>query len=183
MDGNIRFHRFRYHLARGFVKPGEKVLDLGCGTGYGTDILSEVAGEVLGMDMEQSNINACREKFQRPNNEFRCVNLESVELPSSDVSVMFEVLEHLYDPKAFAEKLQESTSKFIVMSVPLGQKLRWVEEANEYQEENDSTHKSVFADEEAVLSLFSDPWKLMWGFKDGVTFIFVLYKDAVPDVL
>lgn len=181
MDGRIRFHRFRYHLARGFVEPKDKVLDLGCGTAYGTDILSETAKKVIGVDFEQSNINCAVEKHKQANNEFVLADLEKWTIPDCDVAVQFENLEHLYKPKKFVARLKKKVRKFIVASVPLGQEIVMVN--GDPQEKGDSTHHSAFATPEAFKELFIDKnWKEFWSFRDGVTFIAIFYNiHAIPE--
>ena len=175
MDGRTRFHRFRYHLARGYVVPTDHVLDLGCGTGYGSNILSQVAETVIGYDMEQSNIDACSQKYSSINTVFKCENLEQLELPPCDVAVMFEVLEHLYKPAEFVKKLEQSVSKYIIMSIPVGcEKL--IEVDGDIQADLDSTHHSVFASGAELVSLFSDQWGVFFELQLGVTFIVVLMK-------
>lgn len=175
MDGRTRFHRFRYHLARGFISSSDIVLDLGCGTGYGTDILSGAANKVTGVDFEQSNINCCIEKHQNDNVEFVLANLEKWTIPKCDVAVSFENLEHLYNPKEFAVRLKKKVRKFIIVSVPLGQKIVMVD--GDPQEVGDKTHHSAFATPEKLKELFlDDRWKEYWSFRDGVTFIAVFYK-------
>lgn len=182
LDGRTRLHRFRYHLARGFVDPLDRVLDLGCGTGYGTDMLSEITLDVTGYDMEQSNIDYAKKihsdgpPWFNPIN-FKVTNIETMDIPKAEVAVSFEVIEHLYKPKEFVARLKEKISKYIVVSVPLGQKLVWVEDKQEWQEEGDSTHHSAFATPDEFMSMFlDDNWKQFYSFRDGVTFIAVFYN-------
>ena len=42
-DGKVRFHRLRYAIARGFVDPLDRVLDLGCGSGLKAVMLAAQA--------------------------------------------------------------------------------------------------------------------------------------------
>jgi len=178
MDALQKFHRARYHFGRGFITPKDRVLDLGCGTGYGTEILSQVAKFVTGVDFDQNNINGCIKEFKRKNNRFICADLEKRKIPQCDVAISFENLEHLYKPKEFIARLKEKVKKFIVFSVPLCQTLVWDEERQEYHEKGDHTHKTVFANKEEVLSYFlDDTWKLLWTIQDGVTFMAVLYNE------
>lgn len=178
MDGRTRFHRFRYHLARGFIEPLDKVLDLGCGTGYGSDMMSEVTLDVFGYDMEQGNINYAEDKHKGWCVNYKCADLENMNIPEADVAVSFEVIEHLYKPKEFVDKLKQKIRKFIVVSVPLGQELVWIEEKKEYQEKGDSTHHSAFATPDEFKNMFlDDKWKEFYSFRDGVTFIAVFYNN------
>jgi len=176
MDANTRFHRFRYYLAKGFVDVGDNVIDFGCGTAYGSKILSEVALHVLGVDFAQSNIDYARLIHPCDNVDYICEDIEKWDLPECDVAVQFENLEHLYNPKAFVEKLKEKTSKFIIMSTPVAvEKLITVN--GDVQADLDSEHHSVFDSPDVVRSLYLDKdWKEFWSMRDGVTFIAIFYK-------
>ena len=177
MDGQVRYHRFRYHLGCGFATPEDTVLDIGSGSGYGTAMLSEVAKKVIGIEKEQPEIDAAIKNYKRSNNEFICGNLETMSLPEADVAVAFEVFEHLYKPMDFIEKLAGKVKKYIVFSVPVGQNLVWVEEANEYQQERDSTHKSVFATGHEIIDLLETlGWLELYYLRIGVTFIGAVYN-------
>lgn len=176
MDPGTRFHRFRYHLAKGFIDVGDRVLDLGCGQGYGTKILSEVALTVLGVDLEPSNIIGAKEKYNGDNIDYFVEDLEKWHIPECDVAVEFENLEHLYDPKRFVDKLKKKVSKFIIMSTPVGcEKLVTINGV--VQADLDSEHHSVFDTPEDVKRLFINKhWREFWSMKDGVTFIGIFYK-------
>lgn len=49
-------------------KPGERILDLGCGTGELTELIHQSGAEVIGMDKSQDMIRAARSKY--PHLEF-----------------------------------------------------------------------------------------------------------------
>jgi protein-L-isoaspartate O-methyltransferase len=174
MDGRTRFHRFRYHLAAGFVTPTDIVADYGCGTGYGSDILSRRFLQVLSYDKEEANINCAKDKYQRSNIIYRQADLEIMKIPYVDVAVAFESLEHLYKPKEFIDKLKAKTRKYIIASVPLNQSLVVVN--GDVQEVGDSTHHYAFTRQSFMDMFIDENWKEFWSFQDGVTLISVLYN-------
>ena len=93
-------HRHRYEFAAPFGA-GERVLDLCCGSGYGTAILAERAREVLGVDNDAATVDLAAETVGRgsPNAGFHAADavafLESERAGEFDLVVCFEGLEHL----------------------------------------------------------------------------------------
>lgn len=61
-------------------KPGERILDLGCGTGDLTHEISKSGAEVLGMDLAEPMIHQARNKY--PHLSFKVGNAEHFELES-----------------------------------------------------------------------------------------------------
>jgi 2-polyprenyl-3-methyl-5-hydroxy-6-metoxy-1,4-benzoquinol methylase len=95
----ISEHTSRYAYALSLVG-GAQVLDLGCGTGYGAEMLSWSAASVRGFDLWQPSPE---EHPSWPGVKQLAYghDLCSDPLPSADVAVMFEVIEHLPDaPRA-----------------------------------------------------------------------------------
>ncbi len=100
MKGQIAYEHFhRYLLARDFVT-GKSVLDVACGEGFGTALLSQKAKRVTGLDIDGPTIAAATERYGRPGQvEFvkgDCVSLPFVD-GEFDVVTSFETIEHILD--------------------------------------------------------------------------------------
>ncbi len=95
-------------VAEAAVRPGDRVVDLGCGSGQLALRLAPVAGSVLAIDVSQAMIELLEQNALRAglaNLEGRAVPVEHLELPASSVDVVVSnyALHHLRDPdKAIA---------------------------------------------------------------------------------
>lgn len=79
---------------------GRTVIDIGCSTGVGANILSHNARFVWGVDMNEEAIDWATRMFKRPNLDFAVLDVEHPtdrELSKFEVLVMSEVIEHLGD--------------------------------------------------------------------------------------
>ena len=119
-DPQYRTHVFRYYCARGFIEKGWKVLDLGCGCGFGCELFSEVAGSVLGVDIDPQPLDHAREVHSVASVNFFCCAAEDFEYPSAaDMTVMIEALEHFDDPEKVMRKVLENTTHRVFVTVPI----------------------------------------------------------------
>lgn len=110
----LNAHLARYAWAMQFVY-GKTVLDLGCGCGYGADMLSWGAMEITGVDVDVETIEFASRAFQAGNLHFAQMDIERVErLPPAQVYVAFEVLEHLRHPEELIAKIRGT----LLWSVP-----------------------------------------------------------------
>jgi len=91
-------HAGRYLWAMPRVE-GCRVADLGCGTGYGSYLLSwSGATSVTALDISPDAIAYAREHY--PGVDYRVGDLADAEtLPEAEVAVCFEVLEHIRSPE------------------------------------------------------------------------------------
>lgn len=90
-------HAHRYWWAGHGIPSGSTVLDLGCGTGYGSWYLSEQGNIVVGMDPDEDTIKWAKEHFGSDKLSFT-TSSEIPNLKKFDVIVCFEVIEHDPEP-------------------------------------------------------------------------------------
>lgn len=114
-------HVARYRWVVPQLLVGAKVLDAGCGIGYGSHILSTKAELVLGVDFSPEVIEYATEHWQRNSRTlFEAQELHCVDLPPNERwtdIVAFEVLEHLVCPELFLAKVWER-GRVLFGSVP-----------------------------------------------------------------
>lgn len=89
-------HLSRYLFASRLCR-FKKVIDLGCGSGYGSAELARKAESVVGVDISESAVQEARQQYAAANLQFEVASLDK--LPFADGSfhlgVCFEVIEHL----------------------------------------------------------------------------------------
>ena len=88
-------HLHRYAVASEFVK-GKIVLDIASGEGYGTNLLSQYASFVYGIDIDDNTIQNSKEKYKKDNVKFQQGDATKIQLEDNkvDVVVSFETIEH-----------------------------------------------------------------------------------------
>jgi SAM-dependent methyltransferase len=95
-------HVARYTFAARLAR-GKRVLDAGCGAGYGSAELAQTADSVVGVDRAPEAINFARANYGLPNLRFEQASCEALPHPggSFDLVVAFEVIEHLENWREF----------------------------------------------------------------------------------
>ena len=95
---------------------GQRVIDAGCGSGLGTFIYSLVAKRILAVDKSQASINKAKKLYYICPVKFLKADLNTVKLPSADVCVCVESIEHLRPDNTFVKRLRV---KKLVYTIPL----------------------------------------------------------------
>jgi 2-polyprenyl-3-methyl-5-hydroxy-6-metoxy-1,4-benzoquinol methylase len=145
-------HIHRYEFAASLL-PGLRVLDLACGSGYGSRILADSATSVHGIDNDLPTIRDATDTIGSPAITFEAADV--VSFLSSDLSdrfdaiVCFEGLEHLDDLEGAVRRLRKQADRGLqlVVSVPNSRAF----------EEHNAFHLTDFGYEEALCLLETFP--------------------------
>ncbi|HSX58675.1 MAG TPA: class I SAM-dependent methyltransferase [Tahibacter sp.] len=100
-------HWHRYALVRAWAG-GKRVLDAACGEGYGSALLAQVAGSVLGLDVDPAAVAHARARYaDTANLHFDEADATRLSLPAGgfDLVVSFETLEHVEAQDALLDGL------------------------------------------------------------------------------
>jgi len=94
-------HTKVYRFASQFCV-GKRILDVGCGTGYGTSFLSDSAKSAVGIDVARQAVRYARRHYSSPKVEFLRMKAESLSFAdrSFDFVISIENFEHLRDHRA-----------------------------------------------------------------------------------
>jgi ubiquinone/menaquinone biosynthesis C-methylase UbiE len=107
VDANLfNEHLARYRFAARFAQSGGKVLDAGCGSGYGTAEFGNAAS-VIAMDISADAISHARKSFSRPGVRFLQAACERLPFAdeSFDLVTTFEVIEHLVSRRELLDEV------------------------------------------------------------------------------
>ena len=116
-------HVGRYEWAAAYCTPSSRVLDAGCGVGYGTHLLAARAQSVVGVDADAGTVAFARANWAVPNAVYLEDDvhfLKALEGEVFDLVVAFEVVEHLVFPERFLRSVRARLNPGgrLLLSVP-----------------------------------------------------------------
>lgn len=110
-------HIATYEYAKRFVI-NKKVLDFGCGSGYGTKMLAESAESVTGVDISKEAIDFAGKNYPSSNLDFKTIPNISGE--KFDVITSFQVIEHVPNDNKYIDDLKKllNPGGYLLISTP-----------------------------------------------------------------
>ena len=93
-----------FELCGELLKPGARVLDVGCGNGFTAGQFVTRGCEVVGIDLSETGIKLARATYPRARFEVAATDdnlLEKLGCAPFDIVVSTEVVEHLYSPRPY----------------------------------------------------------------------------------
>jgi len=182
-------HVHRYRFGAGLCR-GARVLDLGCGTGYGSRILRPEATSVTGIDNDAPTIEQARATIGA-SDDISFETADAVEYLRRDLSgsfdaiVAFEVLEHLRDADVALELLagHAGAGLKLILSVPNS---RAFDEANKFHLTDFGFQEAMaafdrFEDVTVLYQYIAEGSVIQGDGPDGVEAELVLREHAEPE--
>lgn len=113
-------HLHRYWLAAEL--PGERVLDVGCGAGYGAVLLEHSGARVWAVDLALSAVGGARDRYREDTVRWRVADARRLPFPpaSFDRVVCFEVMEQTADPEEVLDECRRvlAPGGVLIVSTP-----------------------------------------------------------------
>jgi len=161
IPGQVNDDLWAEHLARyaysARLAANTRVLDIGCGTGYGTAELAQHAQHATGVDLARDAIAYAQQHYPLPNTTFLAASATALPFPNAsfDLITAFEVIEHLenwHDLLTEARRLLHPDGVFLV-STP--NKLYYGESRADQGPNPFHTHEFPFAEfRDALAAVF-----------------------------
>jgi SAM-dependent methyltransferase len=165
-------HLARYAFALRLAR-GKRVLDAGCGAGYGSGELAQAAERVIGVDVAAEAISFARAHYQRPNLRFEqasCIALPHAD-SSFDLMVAFEVIEHLENWRDFLREARRVLAPAGQLIVSTPNKLYYTESRGAQGANPFHVHEFEFEEfRDELQSVFPHVLMFLENHVEGITF-------------
>lgn len=181
---NWSLHLQRYVFALKYCV-NRKTLDVACGSGYGVSLLSSVAKNVNGIDIDKKTI-----QWAKKNNYFYCPvkfkvsNIEKEKINEKfDCVVSFETIEHLKNPEFLLNNIKKSLNGYgcLIFSIPINEPYNKFHERYYDWESVNNLIKNSFS---SYIEWYSQTQEgIFKGKKNGALFAIGIVHKSLPPVL
>lgn len=98
-------HMVRYIFASQFME-GKRVIDIGCGTGYGSAYIAKNAAEVVGIDSSKEAVEYASSHYADDSVHFKTCDATKLDFADAtfDAAIAFEVIEHTIEPETLVRE-------------------------------------------------------------------------------
>ncbi len=105
---NVTYQRcqYAYEFARTYIQ-GKKVLDIGCGNGYGTALMAESAKEIVGLDYDEQTVANNNKVYNSISNiSFKRATIPPIPFDAGafEVITAFQFIEHIAERREFIKE-------------------------------------------------------------------------------
>ncbi|MFW6128627.1 MAG: class I SAM-dependent methyltransferase [Candidatus Aminicenantaceae bacterium] len=131
----LKNHLKRYHVSRKWISGyfnGNKplILDLACGTGFGSEILAEI-GDVIGIDINEKSLEYAKTHYNKRNTKYIAGDADDInfrnKLVKFDAVVSLETIEHLKNHYSYLHWVKKSLypGGLLIVSFPSTLTMDW----------------------------------------------------------
>lgn len=117
-------HIHRYEEAEKLFQQRDlNILDIACGSGFGSYFLTLKGHKVIGADISEETILDCRKKYQSERLKFEVIDGTKIPFPDNyfDVIISFETIEHTTEFRRMLDEFKrvvKSDTGIIIISTP-----------------------------------------------------------------
>lgn len=100
-------HVFVYEVLESFLAPNDRVLEIGFGEGYGTNMISQFVDSVVGLDVNEEAVNYAAEQYASVSCTFKIFDGERIPFKDKkfDAVVSYQVIEHIENDKNYLKEI------------------------------------------------------------------------------
>jgi ubiquinone/menaquinone biosynthesis C-methylase UbiE len=115
-------HLFAYEIAKNEISDNVFALEVGCGEGYGTYLLSKKATKIIGLDINKDTIAHASMKYESENCKFKVYDGQIIPYKDNtfDVVISFQVIEHIQNETKYISEIYRVLKKngIFIISTP-----------------------------------------------------------------
>jgi O-antigen biosynthesis protein len=152
-ESSLIYEHFHRYLWAADLVAGQRVLDLGCGEGFGSVLLAGTARDVTGVDIDERAVEHARLNYQRGNLSFAtasALDLSGLQPGAFDAVVAFEMIEHVNDHERLLDEVGRVLDEDGILVVSTPDKELYSAEAGQVNEFHD--HELTLAEFSSLLA-------------------------------